>query len=54
MSGNELPPTYVAGFHDESSVRQMKYARLGKTDMVLSSLGLGGAAFGELFRYSGI
>ena len=41
-----LPPTYVPGFHDDSAVREMRYSRLGRTDMVLSNFGLGGTPFG--------
>ena len=41
-----LPPTYVYGFHDESAVREMRYSRLGSTDMVVSNFGLGGTPFG--------
>ena len=46
-----LPPTYVPGFHDDSAVREMRYSRLGTTDMVVSNFGLGGTPFGALSPY---
>ncbi len=41
-----LPPTFVPGFHNEATVRKLKFSKLGKTDMVVSNCGVGGASFG--------
>ena len=38
----QLPP----GFHDEEAVKEMRYSRLGHTDMLVSNFGLGGTPFG--------
>ena len=46
----EYPDTYVAGFHDAASVSQMTYRRVGKTDMVVSSLSFGASSLGGVFR----
>ena len=46
----EFPDTYVAGFHDAASVSQMTYRRVGKTDMVVSSLSFGASSLGGVFR----
>ncbi|XP_060085846.1 uncharacterized protein LOC132565228 [Ylistrum balloti] len=45
-----LPATFHNGFHNEESVRKMRYNRLGKTDMEVSSLSYGAAALGSVFR----
>jgi hypothetical protein len=45
-----LPSTFVPGFHNVSELRNIRYTKLGKTDMVLSNVGIGGAAFGEARR----
>ncbi|XP_063225729.1 uncharacterized protein LOC134532795 isoform X2 [Bacillus rossius redtenbacheri] len=44
-----LPPTFVPGFHDESAVHKMRYNKLGETDMVVSVLGLGAAAYSNIY-----
>jgi len=48
--GEELPETYVPGFHDLESVKLMKYSPLGETGMVVSQLGLGASSFGAVFH----
>lgn len=45
----ELPPTFVKGFHDEEAVRKMKYRKLGRTDLIISKLSLGGAAYSPFY-----
>lgn len=45
-----FPPTYVEGFHDEASVRKMKYRPLGETGMVVSILSFGASSLGSVFR----
>lgn len=45
----ELPPTFVKGFHNEEAVRKMKYNRLGKTDLIVSHLAMGGGAFSQFY-----
>ena len=44
------PDTFVGGFHDASSVEQMTYRQIGKTDMVVSSLSFGASSLGGVFR----
>lgn len=45
-----LPATFVKGFHDEEAVRKMVYNKLGKTNLMVSKLSLGG---GTLAPYYG-
>ncbi|XP_021350797.1 L-galactose dehydrogenase-like isoform X3 [Mizuhopecten yessoensis] len=45
-----LPATFLKDFHNEESVRQMTYNRLGRTDMVVSALSYGASALGSVFR----
>mmetsp|Transcript_101207 Transcript_101207/g.163266 ORF Transcript_101207/g.163266 Transcript_101207/m.163266 type:complete len:357 (+) Transcript_101207:46-1116(+) len=45
-----LPSTYVDGFHNEASVRQMEYRALGDTGMVVSTLGFGASALAGVFH----
>lgn len=45
-----LPPTFVKDFHDEEAVRKMSYQKLGKTDLIVSKLSIGG---GTLAPYYG-
>ncbi|XP_026464996.1 L-galactose dehydrogenase-like [Ctenocephalides felis] len=51
MELTELPATYVEGFHDLESVKKMRYKRLGRTELYLSELSLGGGAFGGAALY---
>jgi hypothetical protein len=43
-----LPSTFVPGFHDEASVKKMRYSRIGNTNMIVSNFGMGGSQFGML------
>lgn len=45
-----LPATFVEGFHDVKAVRKMKYHKLGRTDILVSALSLGGAAFSPFYE----
>jgi len=45
-----LPPTYVKGFHDAETIKEMKYNQLGNTGMMVSQLSLGAASFGAVFK----
>jgi len=47
---DELPPTFVPGFHDPDLVKKMKYSPLGETGMVVSQLSLGASSFGAVFH----
>ena len=42
-----LPSTFVPHFHDEASVRRMRYNKLGSTGMDVAALSIGGG--GEFF-----
>lgn len=46
-----LPPTYVKGFHDEESVRLMEYSEMGKTELLVSKISLGGGTLSQLYGY---
>ena len=46
-----LPPTYVAGFHDEAAVRKMPYRKWGSR--VVSQLSLGVSAIGGCYGNPG-
>lgn len=46
----DLPPTFVPGFHDPELVKKMKYSPLGDTGMVVSQLSLGASSFGAVFH----
>ena len=48
MSG--YPSSFVEGFHDASSVAQMNYRQIGKTDMTVSTLSFGASSLGGVFR----
>ena len=48
MSG--YPSSFVEGFHDASSVSQMTYRQIGKTDMAVSTLSFGASSLGGVFR----
>ena len=40
------PATFVKDFHNKDA-KELDYRRLGNTDMVVSSISLGGASFGK-------
>ena len=44
------PGTFVEGFHDASSVAQMTYRQIGKTDMTVSTLSFEAFSLGWVFR----
>jgi L-galactose dehydrogenase len=46
---NNLPATFVKGFHDLVAVRKMKYAPLGITGMNVSRLAFGAASLGCVY-----
>lgn len=45
-----LPPTFVKGFHDESKVKKLTYKNVLGTDMLVSNVGMGAAAFGKFYK----
>lgn len=45
----DLPETFVPGFHDEATVRKMKYKNLGDTDMKVSVISLGTGSFSYFY-----
>ena len=45
-----LPPTFVAGFHDEASVRKMPYRPLGREGRLVSLLSFGASSLAGVFR----
>lgn len=47
---SDLPATFVKSFHDEAAVRIMKYHKLGRTDLMVSTISLGGAAFSPFYE----
>ena len=51
MMSSSLPPTFVEGFHDESKVKRLAYKNVLGTDMLVSNVGMGAAAFGKTFTY---
>ena len=42
----ELPPTFLQGWHNRDLVTKMKYNKLGDTDLIVSKVGLGGCVVG--------
>lgn len=46
---SSFPPTFVPGFHDEVLVKKMKYNRLGKTDLIVSELSIGGGTLSSFY-----
>lgn len=46
-----LPATFVKGFHDEAAVRKMEYRRLGKTNLMVSKLALGGGTLAPFYGF---
>jgi len=49
----ELPPTYLAGYHDKELVSKMRYSRLGETDLIVSQVGFGGCVVGGVYPDKG-
>jgi hypothetical protein len=47
---SKVPATFVEGFHDPAAVAKMQYRPLGSTGCDVSIAGLGGSAFGSVFR----
>lgn len=47
---NELPATFVEGFHDLEAVKKMKYQSLGRTGLTVSKLSFGASSLGSVFR----
>ena len=45
-----LPPTFVAGFHDEATVRAMPYRPLGRDGRLVSLLSFGASSLSGSFR----
>ncbi|KAK7872652.1 hypothetical protein R5R35_002648 [Gryllus longicercus] len=43
----DLPPTYVAGFHNEEAVSKMRYNPLGSTGLLVSHLAYGGGCLNK-------
>lgn len=42
-------PAFIPGFHEPGCFRKMKYRRIGCTDMVASTLSIGGSGFGNVY-----
>ena len=42
----ELPPTFLHGWHNRDLVTKMKYNKLGDTDLIVSKVGFGGCVVG--------
>lgn len=47
---SDLPSTFVPGFHDEETVRKMKYTPLGQTGIKVSQISIGTGGFSPLYR----
>lgn len=46
---SDLPSTFVKGFHDEAAVRRMAYNKLGKTNLMVSKLSIGGGTLAPFY-----
>jgi len=46
---SEFPETYVEEFHNLERVRKTSYRQLGKTGLMVSKLGYGGSALGNIY-----
>jgi len=42
-------PVFIPGFHEPDYFKKMKYRRIGCTDMVASTLSIGGSGFGNVY-----
>ena len=42
-------PKFLPGFHDPEGFGKMKYRQIGCTDMIVSSLSIGGSGFGNVY-----
>ena len=47
---DQLPATYVEGFHDKEAVQRMPYRNLGKTGLQVSIISLGASSLGSVFH----
>merc|ERR1719483_1592734 len=46
---SNLPPTYLAGWHNDDKVAKLTYRRLGNTDLIVSPIGIGGSVIGGVY-----
>lgn len=46
---SDLPATFVKGFHDEEAVRKMVYNKLGRTNLMVSKLSIGGGTLAPFY-----
>ena len=49
----DLPPTYLPGWHYKDLVAKMKYSKLGDTDLIVSKVGFGGCVVGGVYPDKG-
>ena len=49
----DLPPTYLPGWHHKDLVSKMKYNKLGDTDLIVSKVGFGGCVVGGVYPDKG-
>lgn len=47
----QLPSTFVEGFHDEASVRRMQYRQFGQTGSKVSKVSLGTGTLSKLYGF---
>lgn len=48
---DQLPATFVQDFHDEASVRKMKYVSFGNTGLMVSKISLGTGTLSKFYGY---
>lgn len=46
-----LPKTFNKSFHDEESVKKMKYSKLGRTNLKISQISFGGGTLSSLYGF---